>query len=188
MPNMTLMAPKDENELSRMLVTALAHNGPIAIRYPRGSGTGIPMDKVPTPIKIGKAKVLHQGEDVLIIAIGSSVSEAETAVASLEEQGVHATLINARFVKPLDLELIIPHARRIKKIITVEEHVLDGGFGSAILEMLMDNDVTDVVLKRIGIQNRFVEHGSQDILRKNYEIDSLSIVKMAMTLYDRQID
>ncbi|NOX32771.1 MAG: 1-deoxy-D-xylulose-5-phosphate synthase [Deltaproteobacteria bacterium] len=188
MPNMTIMAPKDENELARMLVTAVNHNGPIALRYPRGTGAGVKVDDNPKPLEIGKAEILSKGDDLLIIAIGSSVPEAIKADRLLDDKGIKATLINARFVKPLDAGLMIEYAEKIKKIIIVEEHVLDGGFGSAVLEMLTDNNVTGFKLKRIGIKNRFVEHGPQDILRKDYEIDHTAIFNAAVKLHGSKIE
>ncbi|MBU2453015.1 MAG: 1-deoxy-D-xylulose-5-phosphate synthase, partial [Proteobacteria bacterium] len=188
MPNMTIMAPKDENELARMLVTAINHKGPCALRYPRGTGTGIKIDDPALPIDIGKAKVLDQGEDLLIIAIGNSVNEVLKASLCLKEKNINATIINARFVKPLDTSLMMEYALKIKKIITVEEHVLDGGFGSAVLEMFIDNGLTGFLLKRIGIQNRFVEHGPQDVLRRDYEIDSLAILNAALELHGNKSD
>lgn len=183
MPNMIIMAPKDENELARMLVTAINHDGPVAIRYPRGKGTGVKIEDNPHPLKIGKAQVINEGGDVLIIAIGKSVCEALKADKLLKDQGIHATIINARFVKPLDTELITEYALKIKKIILVEEHVLDGGFGSAVLEMLTDEGLTGFSIKRIGIKNTFVEHGPQDVLKRDYEIDYLAIVKAALELH-----
>lgn len=187
MPNMVVMAPKDENELARMLVTAVNHDGPVALRYPRGIGVGVTIKENPDPMEIGKAEVIASGSDILIIAIGNSVNEAVKADKELSELGINVSIINARFVKPLDTDLIIEHASKFKKIITVEEHVLDGGFGSAVLEMLMDNGVTNFIMKRIGIKNQFVEHGPQDVLRKDYEIDYKAIVNTAIKLNDSKI-
>jgi len=187
MPNMTIMAPKDENELARMLVTAVNHNGPVAIRYPRGTGTGVQIEDNPQPLEIGKAQVVNEGDDLLIIAIGKSVCEAVKANKLLKDKGISATIINARFVKPLDTNLIIESVLKIKKIIIVEEHVLDGGFGSAVLEMLADNGVTDFLIKRIGIKNKFVEHGPQDILRRDYEIDYTAILNAALELHGNKV-
>ncbi|MEN8210982.1 MAG: 1-deoxy-D-xylulose-5-phosphate synthase [Thermodesulfobacteriota bacterium] len=183
MPNMTIMAPKDENELAKMLFTAVNHDGPVALRYPRGIGTGVKLEDNPEPLEIGRAEVIKQGDDILIIAIGKSVCEAIKAGKVLQDQGINATIINARFVKPLDTELLVKYALKIRKIITVEEHVLDGGFGSAVLEMLIDNDVTNICLKRVGIKNTFVEHGPQDILKHDYEIDSQAVIKTAIKLH-----
>ncbi|MCD4674727.1 MAG: 1-deoxy-D-xylulose-5-phosphate synthase [Desulfobacula sp.] len=188
MPNMTIMAPKDERELARMLVTAVNHDGPVAIRYPRGTGVGVRIDDHPQPLEIGKAQVMNKGDDLLILAIGKSVCEALKANKLLNDRGISATIINARFVKPLDGNLIIEYALKIKKIIIVEEHVLDGGFGSAVLEMLADNSVTGFSMKRIGIKNRFVEHGPQDVLRRDYKIDSAAIVKAALKLHGKKIE
>ncbi len=188
MPNMTIMAPKDENELARMIVTAVQHDGPIALRYSRDLGVGVQIDENPEPLEIGKAQVINQGDDLLIIAIGNSVAEAIKANTCLKEQGIFATIINARFVKPLDSDLIVELSIKIKKIIIVEEHILDGGFGSAVLEMLADKGVTGLFLKRIGIKNIFVEHGPQNILRNDYEIDSAAIVKAAIDLHGKTIE
>jgi len=188
MPNMTIMAPKDENELARMMVTAIDHDGPIALRYPRGTGVGIQIEDNPEPLEIGKGEVINQGNDILIIAIGNSVTEAVKANQILSEQGIFSTIINARFVKPLDSDLIIEYVKKIKKIIIVEDHVLDGGFGSAVIEILTDKGVTGFFLKRIGIKNRFVEHGPQDVLRKDYEIDYAAIVTAAIKLHGRKIE
>ena len=187
MPNMTIMAPKDENELARMLVTAVNHNGPVALRYPRGTGVGIWIEDPPRPLEIGKAQVVNEGNDLLIIAIGNSVNEAVKACKHLEGQGISATVINARFVKPLDTDLIIKYALKINKIIIAEEHVLDGGFGSAVLEILADNGVTGFLQKRIGIKNRFVEHGPQDVLKRDYEIDSTAIINAALELHGSKV-
>ena len=184
MPNMTIMAPKDENELARMLVTAIDHNGPVALRYPRGTGLGVKIDENPLPLKIGQGEVLCEGDDLLIIAIGKSVCEAIKANEHLKEKNINSTIINARFVKPLDADLIGRYALKINKIITVEDHVLDGGFGSAVLEILNDKGITGFLLKRIGIKDRFVEHGPSDVLRRDYEIDSTAIINAAFKLYD----
>ena len=187
MPNMTIMAPKDESELARMLVTAIHHDGPVALRYPRGTGVGVTIEENPSPLEIGKAEVLCEGNDLLIIAIGKSVCEALKANNSLRDQGIHTTIINARFVKPLDTDLIIEYVLKIKKVIILEEHVLDGGFGSAVLEMLADKGVTYSSLKRIGIKNKFVEHGPQDILRHDYDIDYKAILNTAIKLHGHKI-
>ncbi len=186
MPNMTIMAPKDENELAAMLVTAIHHNGPVALRYPRGLGLGIRIDETPLPLEIGRGEVICEGNDILIIAIGNSVCETVKASQHLKEKNIHPTIINARFVKPLDAELICRHVVKIKKIITVEEHVLDGGFGSAVVEMLIDKGITGFSLKRIGIKDCFVEHGPSDVLKHDYAVDSTAIIKAAFEFYDRK--
>ncbi len=182
LPNMVVMAPKDENELVRMLTTALAHNGPIAVRYPRGTAAGVKMENQDVPIPIGKGEVLKKGDDVLILAIGTSVSEALYAHSTLMEQGISATVVNCRFVKPLDSDLIGSLAREIPRIITVEENVRQGGFGSAVLECLSDQRITGFLLECIGIPDTFVEHGSQNFLRAKYGIDAPAIVNAAKRL------
>jgi 1-deoxy-D-xylulose-5-phosphate synthase len=182
LPNMVVMAPKDENELVRMLITALAHKGPVAVRYPRGTASGVKMENQDVPIPIGKGEVLKKGDDVLILAIGTSVSEALSAHSTLMEQGISATVVNCRFVKPLDSDLIVSLAREIPRIITVEENVRQGGFGSAVLECLSEQRITGFLLECIGIPDTFVEHGSQSLLRTKYGIDATGIVNAAKRL------
>jgi 1-deoxy-D-xylulose-5-phosphate synthase len=186
MPNMTVMAPMDENELARMLTTAVGHDGPIALRYPRGKATGVPVADPAPPLEIGKAKVLCDGKDLLIIAIGTGVLQALKARDILAGEGISVTVINARFVKPLDKALLLAKAAEFKRIITVEEHVLAGGFGSAVLELLMDHGLTDRRVKRIGIDDCFVEHGPQDLLRNAYRIDADAVVSAARELHDNR--
>jgi 1-deoxy-D-xylulose-5-phosphate synthase len=185
-PNMVVMAPKDENELRHMLATAMAHDGPISLRYPRGRGTGVDQDEAFTIIPIGQGEILNPGDDLLIIAVGSTVSEAICAAALLKQNhGVEATVVNARFIKPLDQELIIPLARKIRRIITVEENIVQGGFGSAILELLSDHEINDVIVKRLGIHDHFVEHGPQDTLRGKYQVDASAIINTALSMVVR---
>jgi 1-deoxy-D-xylulose-5-phosphate synthase len=185
LPNMVVMAPKDENELRRMILTAINHPGPIAFRYPRGTGLGAAMDAEITPIPIGKAEVLTEGDDILILGIGGTVAEAVKAGHELREQHhIHATIINSRFVKPLDAELILEHVNRIPRIITVEENMRQGGFGSAVLEMFNDAGLTGngIQITRLGIPDLFVEHGPQHLLREKYNIDAAGIVHAARAM------
>ncbi len=182
LPNMVVMAPKDENELCRMLTTALSHNGPISFRYPRGTGRDVKIDDIFTPIPIGKGEVLKEGDDILILAIGESVCEALSAHKMLAEQGISATIVNCRFIKPLDADLICTLAKKIPRLITVEENVRQGGFGSAVLECLNDKGITDFSLERMGMPDIFVEHGPQDFLRTKYGIDVSAIVSTAKKL------
>ncbi len=179
MPNMTVMAPKDENELCAMLKTAINHDGPIAIRYPRGTAVGVEIKEPYEAIPIGAGELLADGNDVLIIAAGSSVQEALDACPILEKKGISAAVVNARFIKPLDSELILSLAERIPRIITVEENALQGGFGSAVLECLCDAGHTGAQIKRIGVPDKFIEHGDQTELRAKYEIDKAAIVAAA---------
>ncbi|GAB6146243.1 1-deoxy-D-xylulose-5-phosphate synthase [Desulfocicer niacini] len=175
-PNLTIMAPKDERELRSMLALAVNHHGPIALRYPRGCGEGVDMD-APTPsLKIGQGELLQDGHDIVLIAVGRVVQEALKAAKVLEETGVSVAVINARFVKPLDKDLILDMALKTGKLITIEEHVLDGGFGSAVLELLADNDAFNCRVKRVGIRDTFVEHGPQSTLRKAYKVDAEAVV------------
>jgi len=180
MPNMVVMAPKDENELRRMMLTAVNHPGPAAFRYPRGPAVGVDLEDPVTEIPIGEAEVLTEGDDLLILAIGVTVKEAVAARKILAETyGRHATVVNCRFVKPLDTDLLSELARKIPNILTVEENVRQGGFGSAVLEALHDEGIENIHVKRLGIADTFVEHGTQDILRARYGIDSDGIVRAA---------
>ncbi|MFZ0242030.1 MAG: 1-deoxy-D-xylulose-5-phosphate synthase [Desulfobacterales bacterium] len=182
LPNMVVMAPSNENELRRMMVTAVRHKGPIAFRYPRGQGEGVGMSMTPQPLPIGKAEVLTTGADVLILAVGRPVNEALAAQRLLADEGIAATVVNCRFIKPLDAELIARLAEKIPRVITVEENVLSGGFGSAVLECLTDLGLTGCAFKRIGIADAFVEHGSQAFLRSRYGIDAAAIAAAARQL------
>jgi len=182
LPNMVVMAPKDENELCRMLTTAIAHNGPIAIRYPRGTAEGEKVENQDIPIPIGKGEVLKKGDDVVIFAIGRSVNEALSAHGMLKEHNISATVVNCRFVKPLDADLIGSLSRKIPRIITIEENVRQGGFGSAVLECLADQEITGFRLKCIGIPDTFVEHGAQEFLRSKYGVDASAIFNAAKKL------
>ncbi len=182
LPNMVVMAPGDENELCRMLATALNHDGPIAFRYPRGTATGVPLDDKIRPLPIGKGKVLEEGEDILILPIGRPVGDALEARRILLKQGISATVVNCRFVKPLDVDLICALSEKIPRIITVEDNVRQGGFGSAVLETLSENAITGIQVERIGIADVFVEHGPQKVLRSEYGIDVPDIVKAARRL------
>ncbi len=170
-PNMVVMAPKDENEFQHMIKTAVEHPGPTALRYPRGIGCGVPMDQELSTLEIGKAQVIKEGSDAAIIAIGNMVCPSIEAAKKLADAGMSVAVVNARFVKPLDEEGIIAFAKKTGRIITVEEHVLQGGFGSAVLECLDARGVTGVKTLRIGLPDAYVEHGAQAVLRKKYGLD-----------------
>ncbi len=163
LPNLTIMAPKDEAELQRMVVTGVNHtSGPIAMRYPRGNGYGAAlMEEGWEELAIGKAEILRNGDDLLILGYGSMVYPAMQTAEMLSEHGIEATVINARFVKPLDTELILPLAQRIGKVITMEEGCLMGGFGSAVAEALMDNNVV-VPVMRLGVPDTLVDHATPE--------------------------
>ena len=161
-PNFTVMAPKDEAELQRMLVTALAHDGPCAIRFPRGEGEGVPLvEEGWLPLQIGRAEQLTDGDDLLIVAYGSMVAPAMATAGLLQEKGVRATVVNARFVRPLDEALLLPLAQRISKVVTMEEGALPGGFGAALVEALSDKGIQSSVL-RIGIPDVLVDHATPE--------------------------
>lgn len=181
-PNMVVMAPRNENELARMLVTALKHNGPAALRYPRGRGVGVKIERPALPLPIGKGEVLADGTDVLLIGIGRPVTDCMAAREALKRHGIAAAVIDARFVKPIDGELICEWAARIPRIVTVEENVLQGGFGSAVLETLCDRMVPFQAVRRLGIPDRFIEHGPQALLREQTGIDTTAIVRAATEL------
>ncbi len=174
-PNMVLMAPKDENELQHMLQTALAYPGPAAIRYPRGNGIGAALDQELRNLPIGRGELLREGEDALLIAIGSTVQAAMEAAEHLEQEDIRVTVVNARFVKPLDEDLILKWARKIGRVITIEENVLQGGFGSAVLELFQEHAFFPRSLLRLGLPDSFIPHGSQAILRNLYGIDAEGI-------------
>jgi len=162
-PNMVLMAPKDEAELQRMIVTGVEHtSSPIAMRFPRGNGYGVPlMEEGWEPLAIGKGEILRQGDDLLIIGYGTMVYPAMQAAEILSEHGIEATVINARFVKPLDTDLILPLAQQIGRVVTLEEGCIMGGFGSAVAESLLDANVL-VPVKRLGIPDILVDHATPD--------------------------
>jgi 1-deoxy-D-xylulose-5-phosphate synthase len=177
-PGMILMAPKDENELRRILVTAIQYeDGPIAFRYPRGKGYGVPLDKKIKPLEIGRGEVLHEGEDVLLLAIGSTVYPSLEAAALLDKEGIGVTVVNSRFVVPLDEELIGDLVGRHRALITVEENVVAGGFGSAVLEFLHARGCSPPAAHCLGIPARFVEHSPQAVLRRKYRLDPEGIAQ-----------
>ena len=180
-PNMTVMAPKDENELRHMLFTALAFHGPIAIRYPRGNGVGIPLDKEYKKIPIGEMEELTQGKDLLILALGSRVHPSLEAAMELEKEGYSVCVVNCRFVKPLDPR-ISEMAANTGRVLIVEENTLHGGLGGAILELFSDQGLSNLIIKRLGIPDRFIEHGTQSLLREKYGIDKKEIVAEARKL------
>jgi 1-deoxy-D-xylulose-5-phosphate synthase len=183
LPNMVVMAPKDEDELQHMVKTAIAYQqGPIAFRYPRGTAVGVPMEHEPQVLPIGKGEIVREGEDLLILAIGNRVQPALEAADVLMDSGVSAAVVNARFLKPLDEALILKLADQIRKVITVEDGVLEGGFGSAVLEVLADRGITGVKVKRLGIPDRFIEHGDVDTLYHDCGCDEDAIVREGLKL------
>jgi 1-deoxy-D-xylulose-5-phosphate synthase len=181
-PGIVLMAPMDENELRRILLTAIQYeDGPIAFRYPRGAGYGVPLEDEIRPLEIGRGEVLRVGEDVLILAIGSTVHPALQAAALLDAEGIGVTVVNSRFVVPLDEELIGELAGRYRVLLTAEENVITGGFGSAVLEFLHATGCIPPRVQRLGVPARFVEHSPQEVLRKKYRLDAEGIAQEVRT-------
>ncbi len=176
-PNLIVMVPKDENEFQHMIKSAAECPVPVAFRYPRGRGTGVKREGPLQRIDIGKGEVLREGEDILIIAIGSTVYPSLHAAERLAEVGIRAAVINSRFLKPLDGSLLCEWAKRTGKVLTVEENVLQGGFGSAVLELFQERGLFSIHVKRLGIPDTFVEHGPQTLLREKYGIDEKGIFK-----------
>jgi 1-deoxy-D-xylulose-5-phosphate synthase len=168
LPHMLLLAPKDENDLQHCLQTALLSEGPAAIRFPRGIGIGVPIDQEPIPYALGQAELLRDGEDILLLPLGSFVRPAMEAAVALAGLGISAAVINPRFVKPLDRDLIPTLARRIGRVLTVEEHALAGGFGSAVLELLADCGLGRVQVRRLGIPDLWVEQATQTAARGRF--------------------
>ncbi len=184
-PNIVIMAPKDENELQHMLKTAVEHQGPVSLRYPRGEGWGVEMDSEMRRLEIGKAELLREGSDVVIAGIGHTVVYALKAAQDLAALGIDAAVVNARFVKPLDKELFRQLVPGIPNLITVEDHALAGGFGSAILEFLADEGIGEVRVKRLGVPDRFIPHGTQDELRKVCGFDKDAITQATLQMVRR---
>jgi len=176
MPNMIVMSPKDENELRHMLYSAYLSEKPAVVRYPRGEAYGVIMDKTLKEIPIGTWERLKDGMDIAIVACGNTVYPALSAAMELEGEGIHCSVINGRFVKPMDREMLLSLAQEVPKILTVEENVLIGGFGSGVMEMLSEEGIT-VPVKRLGIPDVFLPHGSQGSLRKSIGIDKEGIKK-----------
>ncbi len=181
-PNLIVMAPKDENELQHMLKTAVYCGRPASLRYPRGNGWKGFMEEEMKELPIGRAEVLQQGKDLLILAIGSTVKCAMEAALKLQEEGIQPTVVNARFVKPLDQELILDLSAGIRRVLTVEENALQGGFGSAVLELYEEAGLPGLKVKRLGIGDEFVEHGSQELLRRKLGIDPEGILQASREL------
>ncbi|MGG0657827.1 1-deoxy-D-xylulose-5-phosphate synthase [Rummeliibacillus pycnus] len=178
MPNIVIMMPKDENEGQHMVKTALDYNdGPIALRYPRGNGLGVPMDKELHALPIGSWEVLREGTDASILTFGTTIPLAENAANILAAKGIKVEIINARFIKPMDENMLHSLMQSGKPILTIEEAMLEGGFGSAVLEFANDNQYSTDMIERMGIPDEFVEHGSVDLLLRDLKITEEDAVK-----------
>jgi 1-deoxy-D-xylulose-5-phosphate synthase len=184
MPNMVVMAPKDENELQHMVKTCLQYDGPASVRYPRGTSLGVKMDPEPVELPIGKAELLREGTDVAIVAIGVTVWQAMEAARMLEREGISAAVVNGRFVKPLDDALLGDVARHVRCLVTVEEGCRMGGFGSAVLESLSDQGIL-LPTKVLGLPDWYIEQGPQDLLRDKYGLTAEGIYQSTMALLAR---
>ncbi|GCE25416.1 1-deoxy-D-xylulose-5-phosphate synthase 1 [Dictyobacter alpinus] len=181
-PGMKVMAPKDEEELRQMLYTAIYLDGPVALRYPRGKALGVPMSDQFHMLEVGKAELLSpdtleaaERQQAVLLAYGATVSQAELAAKELADEGIHVAVVNARWAKPLDEEMILRLARGTGRLITIEDHVVSGGFGSAVLELLEEHGLNDVDVRVIGLPDKFVEHGALTILKELYGLSSAHI-------------
>jgi 1-deoxy-D-xylulose-5-phosphate synthase len=184
LPNMVVMAPKDENELRHMLKTAIEHPGPAAVRYPRGNGFGVPLDPDLKTVTIGEAELLRDGDDVLVAAIGMLAHAALEAASELHAAGISAAVVNARFVKPLDTRRFVELATRCRAVVTIEEACGQGGFGGAVLEALAAAGVT-VPVRCLALPDRIVEHGDPDAIRAEHGLDAAGIARAARELLGR---
>jgi len=185
-PNIVHMSPKDEDELQDMMLTALEHDGPSAIRYPRGTGPGVAVKDYPVALEVGKAEVLQDGSDVAIFALGAMVSEAQRLAKMLRADGQSVAVINARFAKPVDAECVRKYARRCGLVITMEDHALAGGFGSVVLETLSAAEVETPVV-RVGWPDTFIEHGKPEALRAKYGLTAEAAMEKVRGLLKRPV-
>ena len=179
-PEMIIMCPKDENELQHMLYSALKYNRPAAIRFPRGEGYGVELDDDLKLLELGKSEVIAKGNDVVFLAVGSMVETAEQCAAILQTKNISAGIINMRFVKPLDEDTVLKVADEAKLLVTMEENILQGGFGSGVLELLAKNDRCVSVLN-IGIDNCFAAHGNAELLKHDLGLDAQSVVQKVLS-------
>lgn len=176
-PNMIVASPRDEDEFQHLLFTATTAGQPMAVRYPRGCGGGVPLKPELRQLPIGKGEAVREGQDLAILAIGPAVCAAVAAAERLADEGISCAVINARFAKPLDAELVLETASRTGRLITVEENALAGGFGSAVLEVLSGAGVTRVRVECLGLPDRFIEHGTQELFRSMFTIDAEGIAR-----------
>lgn len=179
LPNMVIMMPKDENEGQHMVKTAIDYNGgPIALRYPRGNGLGVPMDAELKALPIGSWEVLEKGTDAVILTFGTTIPMALHAAEQLREEGIQAEVVNARFIKPMDISMLHQIFERNVPIVTIEEAVLQGGFGSAVLEFAEENQYRGAVIDRLGIPDQFIEHGDVAELMDEIHLNSDEVLRV----------
>ena len=182
-PNVVVAAPMDENDLQHLVYTAYKHPGPFAIRIPRGAAAGVPLDKDLRELPLGRGSVVREGRDVVILGLGKAANAAVDAAALLAEYGIGCGVVNPRFVKPLDTALLIDVARSTHRIVTVEENVLAGGFGSAVLEAIVEAGLEDVSVHRIGFPDSFIEHSTADAQRRRLELDAEGIAQQVLNAF-----
>ena len=182
-PNVVVAAPMDENDLQHLVYTAYKHPGPFAIRIPRGAAAGVPLDKDLRELPLGRGSVVREGRDVVILGLGKAANAAVDAAALLAEYGIGCGVVNPRFVKPLDTALLIEVARSTHRIVTVEENVLAGGFGSAVLEAMVEAGLEDVSVHRIGFPDSFIEHSTADAQRHRLELDAEGIAQQVLNAF-----
>ena len=191
LPNMVIAAPKDENELQHLIYTAIQRDGPMALRYPRGAGYGVDLDPKLQAVPIGKGEILRHGKDLTLVALGSMVYPALEAAETLANDGIECTVLNARFVKPLDEQLILESASRTGRVLTLEEHVLMGGFSSAVLELIDRAMPKGARVMSLGVPDRFIEHGPSSELRASLGLDTEGIIRRVKEafpdLFDKSI-
>ena len=191
-PNMKVLAPKDENELRHMLYTAIYMDGPVSLRYPRGKALGVPLDTTFEKLEVGKAELISpttieeaEQQDCVILAYGTTVAQAEQAAKELAESGIHAAVVNARWAKPLDEELILHLSKKVRRVVTVEDHMVAGGFGSAVLELLEARGLLhEVDIRLVGYPDRLIEHGAPSILKELYGLTSSHIKDVVHSLVE----
>ena len=182
-PNLVVSAPKDENELQNLLFTAVNSGGPMAIRFPRGRGPGVPLQHALQRIPIGKGEILREGRDVALLALGSMVPTALSAAELLAEQGIECAVANARFAKPLDAEMILELATRTRGVVTLEEGALTGGFGSSVLQLLQRAGLRDVKVESLGLPDQFIEHGPRDLLLRLFGLDVEGVARQVTAAF-----
>jgi 1-deoxy-D-xylulose-5-phosphate synthase len=181
LPNMVVMAPRDESQLRHMLRTAVEHPGPAALRYPRGAGVGVPLDAEMVPLPIGRGELLRDGDDVLLVTIGPLAHRALAAAELLAARGIEAAVFDGRFVKPLDAEAVTRLARRCGAVVTAEEHSGIGGFGAAVLEALAAARVC-VPVQCLSLPDRIIEHGDAEAVRRACQLDAEGMARAALSL------
>ena len=183
LPNMIVSAPKDGDELRNLLYTATKAGAPMAIRYPRGGEEICEIEAPFHTLPVGKAEVLKRGDDVALFAIGNTVTTAMLVSDILQKLGIECSVVNARYVKPLDEETLLDIAGITGKVLTIEENTLEGGFGSAVLQLIARSELNDITVKCMGLPDEFIEHGTQTLLRSKYGLDAEGVVKKVLTLY-----